>query len=275
MLTLRELQLLTESVYSVQDSRKDLNRAVAWFMAQPDQENAINVAFIEERQLPKEIAIQHKIFFVDESLVLADIPEEFHEQSLGLIRWNKLVFSGRLVYPVMDVKGDVMGFCGWDKFEKPKYLDSTNHGYKAKQSIVYGMEKLEEYYNSSEPVYVVEGIVCCLYLRSLGLQALAVLGSSLSPYVIQILKRFGKRLIVIPDNDAFGKDPDEIGESLSGENFVRQARRVLPQAKVIQSVIAKDVDDSRKIEDKQQKFVEELIAIARNPFVFTETIRVR
>lgn len=276
-LSLREMQELAEAEFTVADTRKDLNRLVEYFMAREDQVESVEVAFVKERQLSWDIAREHKIFFVDDELEKIDLPEEFCEESFGFVRGSHLVFSGRLVYPVMDVKGDVMGFCGWDKFEKPKYLDSKTYGYTAKQTTFYGMEKLPEYYRSGKPIYVVEGIVCCLYLRSIGLQAIATLGSSISGYVLEILKRVENRLIFIPDNDVIGKNNEELATSLAGEHYVRQVKRLLPRATVIQSIVAKDIDDTRKVEDHKYEGLlkEDLLKVAQCPYLKFNVIRVR
>ena len=275
-LSLREMQLLAEAEYTVEATRKDLNRLVDFLLSMEEQDEYIDIAFVMERKLPLWIAKQQKVFFVNDEWCLMDIPEEFIHESFGFIRNYRYVYEGRLVYPVMDIRGDVMGFCGWSKFDKTKYLDSNTYGYKAKQTTMYGMEELPNYYKSKEPIYVVEGIVCCLYLRSIGKQSLALLGSSMSKYVIQMLRRFGKRLIIIPDNDAFGRPLENITE-LAGEHLVEQAKRVLPDALIVQSKVAKDIDDSRLIQDGiyETKLQKDLEMVYQCPFLNFETIRVR
>lgn len=277
--SLRDMQLLAERQYSVEETRKDMGRLVDWFCSQPEQEHYLEVAIHNERRLPVDIAKQQKVFFVDDEMVSGRLPEEFRSESLGFTRGNIVIFAGRLVYPVMDVKGEVMGFCGWDKVNKPKYLDSKNQGYKAKHSTFYGMETLGEAYRNDKPVYIVEGIVCCLYLRSQGFQAYAMLGSNLTPYVLTILRRFGNRLVVIPDNDTIGKSTTEINAQNfnAGNKFVSQVKKELPKARVVQSVIAKDVDDTRLYEDGkyEQLFLQELRQVAVNPFVLSKTVRLR
>jgi hypothetical protein len=277
-LTLREMQLLAEGSSSIENVRKDLSKIVDLFKNKPYYELSIQTAFVKERQLPLGIAEESNVFFVSEDTILAEIPEELQHDALGFCRNGHIVFEGRLVYPVMDVKGQVMGFCGWDKFAKPKYLDSRNSGYKAKEATFYGMEKLGEYYRSSKPIYVVEGIVCCLYLRSIGLQAVALLGSTMTGYVIEILKRVQDRVIFIPDNDIVGKSAEEISSAQpAGEHIVTIVKRKLPKARVVQSIIAKDVDDTRKFEEHkyEQAFIHDLIAVGECPYQLFSTIRVR
>lgn len=278
MISLKELQMLAEAEYSVDDTRLDLDQIVDYFCSQEQNDWYLENGVVITRDLPLDILKEHRVFYVDEDLNVLDVPELFKEDSLGFITKGKyFTFSGRIIYPVIDNRGHTMGFCAWDKFVQPKYLDSHNYGYTAKQTTLYGMERLPEYYRNNEPVYLVEGIVCCLYLRSKGFQALALLGSSISPYVIQILRRFGKRLIIIPDNDVIGKPVEEYPEKIAGEHLVRQCKKVLPLATVIQSRVAKDVDDTRKCEDHQyeEQFLNELRNVALCPFLPFNIIRVR
>ena len=291
--SLKDLQLLAEREFTVEDTRKDLTALTKWFCDQPEQEHYLQVAMVNERRIPMATAKEQKVFFVDDEMVTGWLPEEFRSESLGFVRGNIVTFAGRLVYPVMDNKGEVMGFCGWDKVNKPKYLDSHNQGYKAKKTTFYGMEKLPEYYRNNLPVYLPEGIVCCLYLRSKGFQAFAALGSNLTPYVLTILRRFSDRLIVIPDNDTIGKitgkvQKDDKGEVIrvehtltsqktSGESFVQQVKRELPKARVLQSSVAKDIDDTRKADDGkyEEKLLADLKNVAINPFSKLDVLRLR
>ena len=277
-LSLRDLQLLAESEYSIEKTREDLNAVVAYFKSLPYHDQAIDAAFVQGRELPKCIADEVDVFFIDEDIAIMDIPEDYRAEALGLVRKGHITMEGRLVYPVKDVKGNVMGFCGWDPFESPKYLDSRNHGYKAKYASFYGMEMLPVYYRNNLPIYVVEGIVDCLYLRSVGLQAIALLTSSLTKYVCQIIKRFEDRAVFIPDNDAFGKKIEEIDDTvLAGDHFAKFAKRFFPRSTVIQPKLGNDVDELRKIDGHryEQKFIYELKQVALCPFMPFETIIVR
>jgi DNA primase len=100
---------------------------------------------------------------------------------------------------------------------------------------MYGMEKIREYYESDTPVFVTEGIVCALWLRQNGFNSLALTGSYLSPYGAEILRRFGRRCVVIPDSDE------------AGNKLARTARYLLPNARIAQSKLAKDVDDTQRL----------------------------
>lgn len=235
MVNFAELQRLTmEHEDTVAEARLQLDRIAQFFQDLPDQELYLKVFAALRHDFPIQAFKDAGAFAVPENFTAYDLPEELRHDSYGMCRDNYLVYAGRFVYPVKDTKGHVAGWCGYDKFEEPKYLDSTNYGYSAKGGMFFGSEKLPEYYRSSEPVFVVEGIVCCLWLRSQGFQALASLGSYLTAYELTILKRLGPRCIVIPDADE------------AGNKYRKQVRRYLPQARCLQSCVAKDIDDSRQ-----------------------------
>lgn len=241
--------------YSIEDVRDDLNAVVKYFQAQPYHEHAMQLFMVQERKFPMEVTTMADCFCVDEELEINDLPEWMHSEPLGFVKKHWVPMWGRCVFPVKDVRGNVMGLVGWDPTTKPKYLDSKNYGYKAGATTLYGMEMLPTYYNSNEPVFLTEGLMCCLYLRWKGYQALSSLGSWLTPYQIQILKRFGSRLVAIPDNDG------------TGDKYISQIKRVLPRALIAQVKFGKDIDGCRKYEEGiyEEDLLKDLKVIG-NPF---------
>ena len=246
---LQAMSTLSEET-TVGTLRKQLNEIVEFFKGRETYLEEVTIMAEQVRKLEVKTLLDADSFMVQDDFLLPQLPEELQHDSLGFCKGNILVFRGRYVYPVKDVHGDVMGFCGYDKFSEVKYLDSVNFGYKAKSYTLWGMEKLPEYYRNDKPVYFVEGIVCALYLRQAGLQSLAYLGSSLSPYVCEIIKRFGNRAILVTDSDE------------AGTKTRKSARYRIPTLRVIQSTIAKDVDDSRQ---ENADFYRELEKL-KNPF---------
>lgn len=241
---------ITVDEYSVEEARKDLGLIVEFFRNQDYHDLAIQRFLLEYRQLPKEITDEIEAFVVDEEMTLQDFPEWMRVEALGFIKNKFCLFSGRCCFPVKDVKGQVMGFIGWDPFDDYKYMDSKNYGYVAKQTTFYGMENMEKYYRSDEPVFFPEGPMCAVYLRSQGFQSLSTLGSHLSPYQIQIIRRFGRRAIMVPDNDA------------TGDSYISQIKRYLPKAQIIQAKYGKDIEGCRKLDE--HVYEEQLLTDLRN-----------
>lgn len=236
MVNFAELQRLTlEQGNSITEARQGLDEIARLFREIPEQGDYIKFVARLRKNFPEQALIDAGAFAVPADYTPLFLPEELRHDRYGFVIDGRMVYSGRFVYPVKDPKGHIAGWCGWDKYEEPKYLDSTNYGYSAKSGQFYGAEKLHDYYRNNEPVIVVEGIVCCLWLRSQGFQALSSLGSYLTPYMVTILRRFGRRCVVIPDADE------------AGTKYRNQVKRALPQAKCVQSCIAKDIDDSRVV----------------------------
>lgn len=247
-----EMQQATLITDTIPKLRSDLNEFVEYMTSLDWQEKYIT-GFAKMRKLTPEIFKEHKCFFIPEGTIIHTIPEKFWHDRYGMVKGSRIVYDGRFIYPVFDVKGDVMGFCGYDNEFEPKYLDSTNYGYKAKEASLYGMERLSQYYKDGT-VIIFEGIPDTLWARQNGLPAMASLGSYLTPYVIQILKRFGSRCIIVTDADE------------AGTKYRKQVRRVLPKARVLQSSLAKDPDDTRKISlEVEQDLLNDFQALIRNP----------
>lgn len=262
---LRLLQMQVESENSIEKTRDLLTEAVTFFSSQYGNAHKLNLIFSAFRDNFKIDKLEEKeIFLYDmDAFRGLDIPSKFKSYSLGLFNdEHSCRYAGRVVYPVRDVTGKVMGLCGWDGVDLPKYLDSKTYGYNAKNNCMYGMEKLPDYYKSNKPVIIVEGIACCNYLRSEGLQSLAILGSYLSKYVIEILKRFGPNCIMFPDNDE------------AGLSVLRSSKYNLPTARCYVSLIAKDIDDTRRFDGGkyEAQLLEELQMLA-NPFYNNKIIR--
>jgi len=253
-----ELQALSqdERHSEIDDCRIQLNKLID-FMEHIDYYEQQLKFFADFRKLKVETLKAVHGFMCEEDTDINIIPEEFQHDSLGFCRGPNLIYRGRFVYPVYDVHNNAMGLCGYDKFIDPKYLDSSTYGYKAKAFSCYGMEKLLEYYKSNEPVFFVEGIVCCLAIREADMLALAMLGSQLSPYMIQILKRFGRRAIVIPDADE------------AGSRLRKRLSYIAPSIRCVQSRVAKDIDDSRL---KEPKFLDELRKL-KNPYYLSSMLQ--
>lgn len=246
-----ELQQLSmqQQFTKVETARQQLNKIVKFFKTRSDYMDLVTVFANQVRNLEVSTLLGADSFMVQD-ILSTDLPEELRHDAYGFCRGSTLIFDGRYVYPVKDVRGDVMGFCGYDKFSDTKYLDSKNYGYVAKQYSLWGMECMSVYYRSSEPVYFVEGIVCALYLRQCGMQSLAYLGSMPSKYVIEIMRRLGMRAVVIIDSDE------------AGLHCRKYLHRVLPSIRILQSVVAKDIDDSRLV---IPEFADELRKMS-NPF---------
>lgn len=250
---------LSIDLYTVDDTREDLERVKNYFQSLPIHERAMQAFLIETRHMPESVIKDSDAFFIDEETRVIDLPDWLQQESLGIVKKGFIPLYGRCVFPVKTPMGKIMGFLGWDPTTTPKYLDSYNYGYKAKSSTFFGMENLPKYYTSDELLFITEGSMCTLWLRSQGFQAMASLGSNLSKYCITILKRFGHRCVVVPDNDE------------AGEDFLKQVKFKLPKAQKFMVASGKDIDGCRL--NYEEELLEDLRNIMTPGYKFKILIR--
>ena len=251
---------LTVDLYTIEDTRKDLRAVKEYFQSLPIHERAMQAFLIETRHMPESVIKDSDAFYVDEELEVKDLPEWMQAESLGIVYKGRVSMYGRCVFPVKTPKGEIMGFVGWDPLTTPKYLDSYNYGYRAKTTTFFGMENIGAYYRSDKPVFITEGLMCTLWLRSKGFQAMSSLGSKLSKYCQVILKRFGARCFPIPDFDA------------AGEEYLKQIHWTLPLAQPFMVRYGKDIDGCRR--DHEEELLEDLNHID-DPFYTNFKVMVR
>jgi len=115
-------------------------------------------------------------------------------------------FRHRVIFPLIDVSDRVLGFAGRslrDEYQ-PKYLNSAESLIFNKRKSLYGyaqgVRKI-----SQEGAIIVEGYFDCLMLHQFGFQnAVATMGTALTPEHIQTLMRVTKEFFVLFDSDEAG-----------------------------------------------------------------------
>jgi DNA primase len=154
-------------------------------------------------------------------------------------------FRGRLMFPIADAHGDVVGFTGRilkDQVGKngvplAKYVNSPQTVVYNKSAILYGFDKARAAIKKTGIAVIVEGNMDCITSHQFGIEhVIAVSGTALTAEQIGILKKVAKKLVFAFDQDAagaqailrgldhalqsgldlgiltlpFGKDPDEL-----------------------------------------------------------------
>jgi DNA primase len=115
-------------------------------------------------------------------------------------------FRNRIIFPVFDVKGRVIGFGGRVTDDtKPKYLNSPETPVFTKGINLYGLNFVVK---SGLPEYlvVVEGYMDCIALHQNGISnTVASLGTALTLEQAKLLKRYSKDILICYDSDAAGQ----------------------------------------------------------------------
>ncbi len=117
-------------------------------------------------------------------------------------------FRSRIIFPIRDLRGRVIGFGGRIIGEgEPKYLNSPDTELYRKGSSLYGIFAAKDYIIKEGKAVLVEGYFDLLALAQRGVRSgVATLGTALTSQQLRLLKRLGgKRGILLFDGDDAGR----------------------------------------------------------------------
>ncbi len=116
-------------------------------------------------------------------------------------------FRDRLMFPIHDRRGRVIGFGGRVLGEgEPKYLNSPETPIFHKGKELYGLYQVKQSYKEIKRILVVEGYMDVVALGQFNIDyAVASLGTSTTPEHIQLLFRSTSEVICCFDGDKAGK----------------------------------------------------------------------
>ncbi len=115
-------------------------------------------------------------------------------------------YRNRLMLPVIDVRGDVIGFTSRVMDDStPKYLNTPETAIFKKRSILYGLNYAK---NTKRPnLILVEGNIDVITLHQAGFDnTVATMGTALTEEHVRMLAKYTKELVLCYDNDAAGTD---------------------------------------------------------------------
>lgn len=117
-------------------------------------------------------------------------------------------FVNRLMFPITDVTGRVIGFGGRALEEKgAKYINSPTTALFDKSNSLYGLEQARHKIVSTGTAVVVEGYTDVIMAHSKGCDnVVATLGTSFTSGQGRILRRYAKKVVLIFDSDAAGME---------------------------------------------------------------------
>ena len=139
----------------------------------------------------------------------------------GLIgRRGSDYFSGRLLFPLADARGKIVGFQARKLREddplRAKYVNSPESELFRKGDILYGLDKAKAAIARQDRAVVVEGNTDVLALRQAGLEpVVASMGTALTERQLKELGRLTRRLWLCFDGDAAGQEATLRGMELA------------------------------------------------------------
>jgi DNA primase len=117
------------------------------------------------------------------------------------------VFRNRIMFPIVDVRGNVIGFGGRVLGEgEPKYLNSPETPVFEKGRELYGLYQARRAIRDAGRVVVVEGYMDVVALAQSGVEyVVATLGTATTPLHVQKLLRQADEIVFSFDGDAAGR----------------------------------------------------------------------
>ena len=164
-------------------------------------------------------------------------------------------FSGRVMFPIHSLSGQILGFGGRVLKTDPKtakYLNSPESEIYHKSKIVYGIYQARKSISLNDRCYLVEGYTDVLSLHEADIEnVVASSGTSLTQEQVRLIKRFTQNITILYDGDAAGikasirgidivleegmnvkivllppgEDPDSYSKKVSNEEFTRYLRQ--------------------------------------------------
>ena len=165
---------------------------------------------------------------------------ELEEAGLAVKRDNGTYFDkfrDRVMFPIMDLRGNVIAFGGrilTDKDNAPKYLNSPETLVFKKKDNLFAMNIAK---NTKEGQFLLmEGYMDVISLHQHGFgNAVASLGTTFTPQQAELLKKYADKAVLCYDSDEAGrKATDKAGEIL---------REAGIKAKVLMVTEGKDPDE--------------------------------
>ncbi|MBC8535733.1 DNA primase [Clostridiales bacterium BX7] len=159
-------------------------------------------------------------------------------------------FRNRVIFPIIDVRGGVIGFGGRVMDQSlPKYLNSPDTLVFKKSSNLYGLNFAKA--NAKQRLILTEGYMDTIALHQAGFEnALATLGTAITQEHARLMARYTKEVLIAYDSDAAGQKATDKAIEYLGEVGIK--------VKVIRMTGGKDPDEYIKTfgRDKFNQLIE-------------------
>jgi DNA primase len=117
------------------------------------------------------------------------------------------MFRGRIVIPIFDVNGRVIGFGGRaiEKDALPKYINSPESSVFSKRTALFGIEKTKKAITEMNEAFIVEGYFDLIALYQHGFRnVIATLGTAITENQLSRLRNYTENITLMLDGDEAG-----------------------------------------------------------------------
>ena len=169
-------------------------------------------------------------------------------------------FRNRLMFPICDVHGNVIGFSGRilnDKKDEAKYINTSQTLIYNKSQVLYGLDKAKQDIRKKNLAILVEGNVDVITSHQAEIKnVIACSGTALTLEQIKLLKRYTSNLALCFDLDLAGKEATKRGIDIAWQQEMNIKIIKLPEGKDPDECIKKDANIWKKAIENSQSIME-------------------
>ena len=179
---------------------------------------AIGLSYFKERGFREETIKNFKLgYSPDEWQAFTDFAldkgyklEYLETTGLTIVKGDKKFdrFKGRVMFPIQNISGTVIGFGGRTLKEEKKtakYLNSPESEIYHKSRVLYGLHQARNAIVKAERCYLVEGYTDVISMHQAGVEnVVSSSGTSLTEGQIRLIKRYTSNITLLFDGDEAG-----------------------------------------------------------------------
>ncbi len=142
---------------------------------------------------------------------------------IGLANSNHDLYNGRIMFPLKDLSGRIVGFSGrrYDGKKENKYVNTKVTPIFQKGSILYNYYDAREHIRRKNQVLLMEGFMAAIRSITIGVKnVVSLMGTAMTKDQISLLKRLSLNVILCFDGDEAGVQATiSNGEELEKQGF--------------------------------------------------------
>ncbi|MBN2237789.1 MAG: DNA primase [Bacteroidales bacterium] len=205
-----------ESLYHVSEFAKDYFATTLW---EDPKGKAIGLSYLRERGLSDQLIKKFELgYSPNEWTAFSDYAQtnsyplsSLEKTGLTILKENNKVFDrfkGRVMFPIHNLSGRVIGFGGRilsNEKNAAKYLNSPESEIYNKSKVLYGIYFARQAILKLDNCLLVEGYTDVISLHQSGIEnVVASSGTSLTTDQIKLIKRFTSNITILYDGDPAG-----------------------------------------------------------------------
>lgn len=158
-------------------------------------------------------------------------------------------FRGRIMFPLFDHRGNVLGFSGrgLNDTDMPKYINTRETSVYHKGNMFFGLNNAKDEIKQKENVIIVEGEFDAISLFQEGIKnVVAIKGTALTENQVNLLSRFSPKVTLCLDQDSAGFEATKRSLEVIEKKALTTAIIILKDAKDPDEAIKKSPLEFKK-----------------------------